>query len=43
VRDKDLVFTIRNGGGNSIAADIWRVVDSKIVEHWDVIPARPAQ
>jgi predicted SnoaL-like aldol condensation-catalyzing enzyme len=41
--DQDLVFTIRNGGGNSIAADIWRVVDGKIMEHWDVIPARPTQ
>jgi predicted SnoaL-like aldol condensation-catalyzing enzyme len=41
--DADLVFTIRNGGNNSIAADIWRVVDGKIVEHWDVNPPPPAQ
>jgi predicted SnoaL-like aldol condensation-catalyzing enzyme len=41
--DADLVFTIRDGGGNSIAADIWRVVDDNIVEHWDVAPPRPTQ
>ncbi|MEA2642738.1 MAG: hypothetical protein QOF51_4132 [Chloroflexota bacterium] len=39
--DGDLVFTIRNVAGGNVAADIWRVVDDKIVEHWDVVPPPP--
>jgi predicted SnoaL-like aldol condensation-catalyzing enzyme len=31
--DGDLVFLIRNGPASSIAADISRVVDGKIIEH----------
>ena len=39
--DGDLVFTIRNVAGGNVAADIWRVVDGKIIEHWDVVPPPP--
>jgi len=39
--DQDLVFTIRNVAGGNVAADIWRVVDGKIIEHWDVVPSPP--
>lgn len=33
--DDDLVYTIST---NSVLTDIFRVVDNKIVEHWDVVP-----
>jgi predicted SnoaL-like aldol condensation-catalyzing enzyme len=41
--DQDLVFTIGNAAGGSISVNIWRIVDGKVIEHWDVIPPRPAQ
>lgn len=41
--DQDLVFTIGNAAGGSISANIWRIVDGKVIEHWDVIPPRPTQ
>jgi predicted SnoaL-like aldol condensation-catalyzing enzyme len=37
--DADLVVLIHNGPGGSIDADIFRVVDDKIIEHWDVLPS----
>ena len=33
--DDDLVYTIST---NQVLTDIFRVVDNKIVEHWDVVP-----
>ena len=37
--DDDLVYTFSPGSSTDhVAADIFRVVDDKIVEHWDVLP-----
>jgi predicted SnoaL-like aldol condensation-catalyzing enzyme len=37
--DDDLVYTIlRNSSTDHVPTDIFRVVDNKIVEHWDILP-----
>lgn len=36
--DDDLVYTISLDSSNRPFTDIFRVVDNKIVEHWDVLP-----
>jgi predicted SnoaL-like aldol condensation-catalyzing enzyme len=48
VSDQDLVWTFSqvsmpgSGSTGGLGVDIFRVVDGKIVEHWDVVPALPA-
>jgi predicted SnoaL-like aldol condensation-catalyzing enzyme len=41
--DQDLVFAIHDAAGGSIGGDIFRVLNGKIIEHWDVIPPHPTQ
>jgi len=45
VAEGNFVFTFSEGdfGGPAIYADLWRVENGAIVEHWDVITAIPAQ
>ena len=45
IAEGDFVFTRSEGtfGGPAIYSDLWRVADSKIVEHWDVVAAIPAE
>lgn len=45
IAEGDLVFTYSEGdfGGPAIYADLWRVQDGKIVEHWDAISPIPAE
>jgi predicted SnoaL-like aldol condensation-catalyzing enzyme len=40
VADQDLVFTIADRPADAILADLFRVVNGKIIEHWDVVPAQ---
>ena len=42
VADQDLVFTIADEPANTILADLFRVVNGKIIEHWDVVPTSVA-
>jgi predicted SnoaL-like aldol condensation-catalyzing enzyme len=45
IAEGDLVLTYAKGefGGPAIYADLFRVADGKIVEHWDVITPIPAE